>query len=135
MIEDGDILLMGVDNHKTRQVVSNYCCRLANVVLISGGNDITDGNVQVFIRKDNEDVTESLTRSHPEIDQPKDRAPNELGCEELAEEGEPQLLFMNLAIASTMLNTFYAWQQGKLDYDEVYQDILLNKTNPVKRGG
>jgi hypothetical protein len=32
-----------------------------------------------------------------------------------------------------MLNAFYAWRMGKLQYSEVYVDILEGKSNPVRR--
>jgi hypothetical protein len=40
---------------------------------------------------------------------------------------------MNLAVASAMLNAFYAWRLGKLQYGEVYLDILEGKASPVQR--
>jgi hypothetical protein len=42
---------------------------------------------------------------------------------------------MNLAVASAMLNVFYAWQQGGVPYGEVYLDILAGRSQPVQRGG
>ena len=133
IIRSGDVVFLGVDNHKTRRLVSDHCGGLADVTLISGGNDYTDGNVQVFLRCGGRDVTLPLTRFHPEIANPQDRAPHEMSCEELSQEGVPQLLFTNLAVASAMLNTFYAWRMGKLQYGEVYLDILEGKANPVVR--
>ena len=32
-----------------------------------------------------------------------------------------------------MLNAFYAWRMGKLQYGEVYLDILEGKANPIVR--
>ena len=71
-IQDGDIVFLGVDNHKTRKTVSDYCRTLSNIVVISGGNELTDGNVQVYVRKEDKDVTTPLTKFHPEIDNPQD---------------------------------------------------------------
>jgi hypothetical protein len=56
-----------------------------------------------------------------------------MSCDELSQEAAPQLLFTNLAVASAMLNAFYAWRQGKLQYGEVYLDILEGKANPIVR--
>jgi len=42
-----------------------------------------------------------------------------MSCDELSQQAAPQLLFTNLAVASAMLNAFYAWRQGKLQYGEV----------------
>lgn len=134
-IQDGDIIFLAVDNHKTRKLVSNYCEKLVDVTLISGGNDFTDGNVQVHIRQGSRDLTAPVTRFHPEIQNPTDRSPAEMSCEELMEQGAPQLLFTNLAVASSMLNVFYSFREGRLKFGEVYLDIIEGKSNPVKREG
>lgn len=134
-IQDGDTIFLAVDNHKTRKLVSDHCEKLAAVTLISGGNDFTDGNVQVHIREGGRDRTAPITRFHPEIRNPRDRSPAEMSCEELMEQRAPQLLFTNLAIASAMLNAFYSISEGNLQYGEVYLDIIEGKSNPVKREG
>jgi len=133
VIRSGDVVFLSVDNHKTRRLVSDRCQSLPEVALISGGNDYTDGNVQVYIREKGRDVTLPPTRFHPEIADPKDRSPHEMSCDELSQEAAPQLLFTNLAVASAMLNAFYAWRQGKLQYGEVYLDILEGRVNPMSR--
>jgi molybdopterin/thiamine biosynthesis adenylyltransferase len=133
VVRSGDVVFLGVDNHATRRVVSERCQKLAEVTLISGGNDYTDGNVQVYLRRADRDVTLPLTRLHPEIADPKDRSPHELSCEELSRGAAPQLLFANLAVASAMLNAFYACEMGRLQYGEVYLDILEGRANPVPR--
>jgi hypothetical protein len=89
--------------------------------------------VQIYVRQDGVDLTPSLTRYHPEIAHPQDRNPAELSCEELMAAGAPQLLFANLTVAALMLNAFYAWRQGTLDYSEVYLDIVKNLSRPVAR--
>jgi len=133
ILRAGDVVFLAVDNHKTRGLVSDRCQALPEVTLISGGNDFTDGNVQVYIRLADRDVTLPLTRFHPEIADPRDRSPHEMSCDELAQVAAPQLLFTNLAVASAMLNAFYAWRQGKLQYGELYLDILEGKSNPIPR--
>ncbi|MDD5600014.1 MAG: ThiF family adenylyltransferase [Victivallaceae bacterium] len=127
LIDDGDTVFMGVDNHASRKLVQERCERLRNVVLVSGGNDYCDGNVQIFVKRNGRKLTAPITRHHPEIANPQDKRPDELGCDEEAESA-PQLLFANLTAACLMLNAFYALQQGKLDYGEVYFDIRNNLT-------
>lgn len=133
LIEEGDVIFLCVDNHATRKLASEYCQNLKNVLLISGGNDLIDGNVQVYWRREGRELTQPLTRYHLEIAQPRDKSPHELSCEELMAQAAPQLLFTNLAIASAMLNAFYSYLEGKLKYSEVYIDIIEGKNNPVKR--
>lgn len=131
-IQQGDIVFLCVDNHATRKIVSDYCERLSDVILISGGNEYTDGNIQILFRRNNRNITLPLANSfHPEIENPKDLTPED-GCDELME-SKPQLLITNNAIAAMMLNAFYAYLTEKLDYDEVYVDILTNNTRSVKR--
>ena len=81
IIRNDDFIFLGVDNHKTRMIVSNYCRTLENVTLISGGNDYINGNVQLYIRKGGLDLTPDLCAYHPEIDNPRDKLPTEMSCE------------------------------------------------------
>lgn len=132
-IEDGDVVVMCVDNFKTRKLVSDHCRQLKNVALFSGGNDLTDGNSMIFIREKGVDITPPLDKFHKEIATPADKSPDELSCEELARAGTPQLVVTNMAAASSMLCDFYTWAIGKLDRQEVYFDVVLNRNNPINR--
>ena len=140
MIRDGDIVFLCVDNHSTRKTVSKRCEELNDIVLISGGNDYTDGDVNVFIRKngaDGKDHNRTLTELFPKIANPEDKNPSTLteddreGCERESEDN-PQLLFTNLAIASAMCNCYYACEQNKLNFERVCVDILslCSRTKP-----
>ncbi len=133
-IHEGDIVFLCVDNHKTRNIVSNYCKKLNNVTLISGGNELTDGNVQTYIRKDGKDITPDLCAYHPEIANPVDQLPDEMSCEELSN-AEPQLYFTNLGVATIMCWSFYkAIVKGQVDQQsEVYFDILQQSVNAQTR--
>ncbi len=129
LVVDRDMIFLCVDNHATRKIVSDRCRGLKNTVLFSGGNDGieegrtgTFGNVQIYCRIHGRDYTNPLTRFHPEIRNPRDKRPDELGCMALTQNG-PQLLFTNLMVAAAMLGTFYAWLLGSLDYEELYLDI------------
>lgn len=131
LIRPGDIAFLCVDNHPTRKLVSDHCEKLGDVVLFSGGNDGVEppgqrgtyGNVQVHIRREGKDVTAPLTRFHPEIASPKGKMPTDPDCAQLAQ-SSPQILFTNLAVASAMLNAFFAWSCARLRYQEVKLDIL-----------
>ena len=133
LIGEGEVVFLMVDNHASRHLVSRHVSSLADLSLISGGNDYEDGNVQVYIRQGGLDLTPSLARYHPEIATPQDRNPAAMSCEELMAAGAPQLLFANLMVASLMLNAFYALRQGRLNYSEVYLDILQNASRAVSR--
>jgi molybdopterin/thiamine biosynthesis adenylyltransferase len=135
IIVEGDVVFAGLDNFKSRKLIADRCEELENVTLISGGNELTDGNVQVFIKRGGKKLTANLHEYHPEIEHPRDKRPDELGCAKMMA-AAPQLLFMNATIAALMLNALYTLQTiDKLEdmYGEVYTDILEARTLPDKR--
>lgn len=107
IISEGDTVFLCVDNHKTRKRVSDQCRTLKNIVLISGGNELMTGNSQVYIRKNNRNITQPLDEVHPEIANPEDKAPDEIGCEMAIAQGQTQLLITNAAVAIEMLKDFW----------------------------
>jgi molybdopterin/thiamine biosynthesis adenylyltransferase len=140
VVASGDVVFLAVDNHRTRQLIDAHCATLHDVVLISGGNDGVEhgdagtfGNVQVVRREGGRALSNTLAAFHPEIAHPADRAPGEASCGDLVAAGAPQLLFTNLAVASAMLNAFWAVGQGVPAYEEVYLDIAKNQVVPVAR--
>ncbi len=134
-IRENDTVMLCVDNHATRKLVSDRCAELENITLISGGNDYTDGNVICYIRKDGKDVTKSPTDLYPKIANPEDKNPGDVvnversGCQQQVA-AQPQLLFTNLAIASTMLNCYRKCEQEKVNFHQVYVDIDSLRTRP-----
>jgi len=128
VIEEKDIVMLCVDNHKTRKVVSDYCSKLNTITLISGGNELEDGNVQIFVKKGGQKITPSLTDYHKELENPNDKSPNEMSCEELSK-SEPQLYFTNLMAASFMCAAFYNVWKGRLEFSEVYFDNITMKAD------
>jgi hypothetical protein len=136
LIRPGDHVILCVDNHETRKLVSAHCCTLPDVVLLSGGNEGVDekergtyGNVQIAVRQGSKDVTVPITRYHPEIANAKGKMPSEADCGQMAI-STPQILFTNLAVASAMLNAFFAYACGRLAYQEVKLDILEARMLP-----
>ncbi len=139
LIEDGDVVLCCVDNHASRRLIGNRCGRLREVVLISGGNDDVEagragtfGNVQVYLRRAGRDVTNPITRFHPEIRHAQEQGPDDQGCGAQVQTA-PQLLFTNLAVGAAMLGAFYAWLTGSLEYEELYLDTVAGRMTPVRR--
>ena len=136
IIINGDTIFLCVDNHATRKLVSERCQRLDNITLISGGNELTDGSVQIYLRRNGRNRTPAIERYHPEIANPKDKNPADLSCEELARmPGSEQVIFTNFTAACIMLNAFYSLvsRDKTLGYTEVYFDIITNKALPRKR--
>ncbi len=123
VIKEGDVVFICVDNHKSRMIINNYCKTLNNVTVISGGNELTDGNAQLYVRKGGKDLTPDLCTYHPEIANPEDKLPDEMSCEELSV-SEPQLYFTNLGVATFMCWMFYnAVVKEQYNRSEVYFDI------------
>lgn len=142
LIRNGDIVLLCVDNHATRKLVSDFCGLLDDVVLISGGNDGigegasgrfhngTYGNCQVYIRQWGEDRSPSLTEYHAEIDEPDDDLPTETDCVNMVV-STPQLLLANLQAASTILNALWLYLCGMSHYSELAFDIGEGLMKPL----
>lgn len=139
LVKEDDVVLSCVDNHATRKLISDRCEKLKNVCLISGGNEYDDGNVQIHIRKDGENITPPITYCHPEIGNPPDRNPGErsTGCDQQVV-STPQLVFMNNMIASSMLSALYGYLHDTITgdnfYDEVYVYLNKNKAIPTRKG-
>jgi len=143
LIQPGDYVLLAVDNHATRKLVNDFCAgQRDEVCLISGGNDGiepvpsgnrdrgTFGNVQVYLRRDGQDLTPSLSQFHPEIANPAGKLPTELNCTELIA-SSPQILFANLMTASAMLNALWLHFCGHLHYSEAVFDIGEALMRPI----
>jgi len=135
IITERSIVFLAVDNHTTRKIVSDQCKRLQDVILISGGNELIDGNVQVYLKKNGRSRNPSIEKFHPEIEFPKDRNPAEISCEELARmPGSEQIIFTNLMAACLMLNVFHTIATERpLRFSEVYFDIEQNRALPRQR--
>lgn len=131
-VKENSIVLLCVDNHKTRKIVDMAADRLQDVILISGGNELIDGNVQIFVKKGGEKITPSLSDYHREIDNPEDKLPTELSCEELMH-SEPQLLFTNLGVATCMTWAYRNALSDNFKYSEIYFDIDQMKVNSKER--
>ena len=126
LVREGDIVLLAVDNHAARALLDRHVATLRDATLISGGNDETDGNVQLVRRRDGWSVDGHLTEIHPEIGMATEEEPRGDGCQVMAAE-RPQLLVTNLMVASAMLSCL--WQiseRGSVPYSEVYLDAIQN---------
>lgn len=123
IIREGDFVLLAVDNHPARALADRHLATLRDATLISGGNDETDGNVQLVRRRGGWSVDGHLVEIHPEIGEaPGDPVPGDDGCLAHADE-RPQILATNLMVASAMLSCL--WQlleTGSVPYSEVFLD-------------
>ena len=143
-----EFVLLCVDNHETRKLISDYCqgrsgfTGVSDMCLISGGNDGVGadsagvirrgsyGNVQVYIRRGGVDVSPSLTAYHPEIDQPPTVSGDDRNCTQLLDT-VPQLLFTNLMAASAICNSFWLYLCDALHYSELGFEIAEARMRPL----
>jgi molybdopterin/thiamine biosynthesis adenylyltransferase len=147
VIQDGSIVLSAVDNNATRLLLSQHVQTLGNAILISGGNELTDGNVQLFIRLKGDSRNAPIEEVHEEFKNPKDKNPGDISCEErLALPGGEQLAETNMAVALYMARFFRTiitalgkpeeWKEverGKL-FAEVQFDLADFTSCGYKRG-
>jgi molybdopterin/thiamine biosynthesis adenylyltransferase len=132
-IQENSVVFCCVDNHASRKLLSEHCAWLENAVLISGGNDYHDGNVQVFIREKGKNLTPPITYLHPEIAEPADKNPAELSCEELAATSSPQLIFANLKVATEMGILFWLLTERSIPFSELYFDLTTGAQRAINR--
>lgn len=133
-IGENDYVFICVDNHKTRKIINDYVKQLSDIVVISGGNDYSDGNVQIYIRKNGMDILPSLTDYHPEILNHEDQTPEEMSCEEL-HNSEPQLIFANLFASTLMVSSFFnIFENSSINnISEIYFDVIQLAASPKIR--
>ena len=137
VIKEGDIVFLCVDNHKTRKLVSDYCEKLNDITLISGGNELTDGNVQVYVKKSGLELSAPLAKFHPEIEAPGDKNPGEMSCGERSRiPSSRQIIVTNMVAASWMFAALWLIEQNNLDsIGELYFDIVQGRTQRIQRKG
>lgn len=106
-VPEDSLVFTCVDNHPCRVLIDKRAAVLNNVCIISAGNELTDGNVHVYLRRSGVDCTDSFLSRHPESTAIEVGDRNGISCEELLREGEPQILFTNLWAAVCALTVFY----------------------------
>ncbi|MCK9279152.1 MAG: ThiF family adenylyltransferase [Melioribacteraceae bacterium] len=135
IIPEGSIVFSCVDNHTCRRILSQHCQSLNDVILISGGNELYDGNVQTFFRKEGKNMNKTIEERHPEIGTTEDGDRAKMSCEELAQiPGGGQVIITNFAVSSLMLNMFYSYLsqvEGIHNVIETFFDVRGNKFRSV----
>lgn len=135
IIPEGSLTIACPDGHAVRLLISRRCQRLRNAAAVFAGNEIHDGNIMVFVRRNGRSLKLPVEQYHAEIASPRDRNPAELSCEELAARpGGGQLIVSNLMAASVALNAVFSLLEGRVPpYGEVFFDILSNKARTIER--
>lgn len=132
IIRNEDIVFLCVDNDATRKLIDDHIQTLHNVCLISGGNDLVDGNVQIVYKKDDVLYSPGLCELHPEISTPEDVNPDELSCEELSKSGVTQISIVNAGIADIMRRMFFGLITSGINYYETYVNFANGNIRNVR---
>jgi molybdopterin/thiamine biosynthesis adenylyltransferase len=137
LIMENDVVFAVVDNFAARKILFDAAQNLENVDIFTGGNDdALFGSIYHYQRRDGQDITDHPVNTHPEYDNPPDKNPGELSCQDRAKiEGGTQLLATNMAVAAFLLGrvqkTIVSSQSP--DEAEIYFDLGIGKAEPYDR--
>jgi len=133
IIHEGDVVLVCVDNNATRKMLDISLHGYDELTVISGGNELHDGNVQVVQVKEGMHTTPTMIENHPEIGKPTDKNPNDMSCQEL-QHSQPQISVVNAGIADIMRRVFFGLHMEGIDYNETYVNFKNGNIRNVKLG-
>jgi len=104
MVQDGDIVLICADNYSVRALIVAHAKTLDNVTVINAGNELIDGTVQLWVRRNGENLTPPITYGHPEIAFKAEDDRAAMTCVQVAQlPGGEQTILANQAAAHFML--------------------------------
>ena len=126
------VVMLAVDNMKTRYEISKYMETFDDCLVLNGGNSISKGHVTVYERRDGEALDPEIYRVYPEVNDTTDKRPDEMHCDEVAPKHD-QVAITNAFVADVMMSRFVKWVHDGLDietpsgvktrYNEVTVDI------------
>lgn len=129
-ITEDAMILIAADNFPVRARIEKQALRLNSVTVINGGNEMTDGSLQIFIRREGVNITPPLSQGHPEILRNDRRDPAMLSCEAVAAlPGGEQTITANMQSATLMLTALsriHDWEadtEEHLPQDEIFFDL------------
>lgn len=125
MFNEGDTVFICADNHSIRALVEERALELQNCTVINGGNEMHDGNVQLWIRENGKNLTPRLSYLHPEIaySADTDRAP--MSCQQAAQlPGGGQLILANQQSAAWMLAAL--WRRHTGDWKKGWTELQFD---------
>jgi hypothetical protein len=122
-IRDGNTVMICADNFDVRRRIEKRALELENCTVINGGNETTEGSLQIFVRRGGVNVTPPLSWRHPEILRPSPYDPSVLSCAQRAElPGGGQTIIANMMSATHILNALtrlHAWEANPDLVDEI----------------
>lgn len=129
VMPEGGVLFCCVDNHWFRRIADERCTKMKNFVLISAGNELTNGNVQIVQMLDGVNITKtSVCKKYSGIrTASKDEDRSEMSCEQIQKlPGGGQIVAANMMAATLMLCYFmqYVESPDKRAFFETYFDCM-----------
>ena len=126
VVHDNAIVFTGVDNHPVRVLIDKAASKINNICVISAGNDMYDGNVHIYLRREGDEITQSFVARHPDAAKVrKGKRTNAEGCLDKIEAGETQLITANRMAATCALMAFQAlWYHGR-KYDKTVEQKII----------
>lgn len=127
MVENGDTVLICADNHSIRRLVQDRALALQDAVIVNAGNELHDGNVQLFVREGGINQTPPITFLHPEIKFLSEDDRSAMTCAEVsALPGGGQIILANQQAASWMLTALWRLHEGlwTTGWTEVQFDLM-----------
>lgn len=140
VIQDGDTVLIMVDNMFIRARIEEHCKTLKDVSVINAGNELISGSVQLWVREKGKNLTPPLSYLHPEITNTMDADRSAMSCADIAKlPGGGQTVLANMSAAALSLAALYrlhekryATEKGKgnTPWTEVQFDHKLGTIMP-----
>lgn len=129
-IREGAVVLIAADNFPTRARIEARAREMDNVTIINGGNEMVDGSMQIYLRRNATDITPPLSQGHPEILRDDKADPSRLSCQQIAElpSGE-QLIIANMMSAATMLNALrkiHDWETNPEPIHPLAEEVFFD---------
>lgn len=126
-IREDSVVLIAADNFPVRMRIQERAQQLKNVTIINGGNEMTDGSLQLYVRRNGDDITPPMSQGHPELLINDERDPATLSCEQIAElpSGE-QTIVANAMSATAMLNglrKIHEWENHRVNASATLREI------------
>lgn len=105
LLEDDMVVYAVVDNFKARRILIDAATQVDNIDVFLGGNDdALFGSTYHYQRRNGVEITGNPVYYQPELEEPTDRNPGDLSCEErLKLEGGTQLVATNRLVAALLL--------------------------------
>jgi molybdopterin/thiamine biosynthesis adenylyltransferase len=137
LIREDDVVFAVVDNFAARKIIFDAATRLNNIDVFTGGNDDDlFGSVYHYQKRNGIEITSHPSEYHPEYDNPPDKNPGELSCQDRAKiEGGTQLLATNMAVAAFLLGRVQKTivSEESPEETEIFFDLGLGKSEPYNR--